>query len=459
LTSRDTAPKRPAPLQRGAEIELEFTDLLANGQGVGRTEGMAVFCFGPLPQERARVRVSDVKPKYAVALLLQILLESPERAQPFCPVFGICGGCQVQHLAYSAQLRWKRDVVRNALERIGGLTGVDVAETIGMSEPRAYRNKMSLVVNHRVKPPALGFYRQRSHDVVAIDACPIVTPPLDAALSRLAALRDDATIGAVLDDARHIVARSAAASGDLVMTVTTVRPSNNTQATAPMLMREIPRLAGVSNSFDLTSENVILGRRHKQLAGEAEIEETVGGLRYRVSAASFFQVNVEMVGRIFAFLEPSLSPAGRVVDLYCGIGTFSLFFAKHGWSVYGVEENLHAFAEAKANAQRNGLQARFEAGRVERLVDAPGLRSALHDAGAVFLDPPRKGADEVTLGAIATARVPLLWYLSCDPATLARDSKYLVANGYRPTTVQPFDMFPQTGHVETLVRFEYCRGE
>jgi len=114
------------PLQRGAAIELDFTDLLANGQGVGRAEGMAVFCFGPLPQERARVRVSDVKPKYAVAHLLQILLESPARAQPFCPVFGICGGCQVQHLAYAAQLRWKRDVVRNALERIGGLSGIEV---------------------------------------------------------------------------------------------------------------------------------------------------------------------------------------------------------------------------------------------------------------------------------------------------------------------------------------------
>jgi len=421
---------------------------------------MAVFCFGPLPQERARVRVSDVKPKYAVAHLLQILLESPARAQPFCPVFGICGGCQVQHLAYAAQLRWKRDVVRNALERIGGLSGIEVAETIGMSEPRAYRNKMSLVVNHRVKPPALGFYRQRSHDVVAINACPIVTPPLDAALSRLAALRDDATIAPVLDDARHIVARSAAASGNLVMTVTTARPSKSAQAAAPLLMREVPRLAGVSNSFDLASENVILGRRHKQLTGEAEIEESVGGLRYRVSAASFFQINVEMVGRIFTFLESALSPPGRVVDLYCGIGTFSLYFAKHGWSVYGVEENLHAVGEAKANAQRNGLgHVHFEAGLVEQLVDAPGLRAALHDAGVVFLDPPRKGADEVTLGAIATARVPLLWYLSCDPATLARDSKYLVAKGYRPTTVQPFDMFPQTGHVETLVRFEYCRGE
>jgi 23S rRNA (uracil1939-C5)-methyltransferase len=457
LTTKDTAPKRRTPLRRGAELELAFTDLLANGQGVGRADGMAVFCFGPLPQERARVRIVDVKPKYAVARLLQILTESPARAKPFCPVFGSCGGCQLQHLAYPAQLRWKRDVVRNVLARIGGLTSVDVAETIGMSEPRAYRNKMSLVVDHRTKPPALGFYRQRSHDVVAIDACPIVTPVLDGALERLAALRDSSPIGDALSEARHIVARSSAASNDLVLTLTTDKPSKSATVAAPAMMRDIPRLAGISNSFDPSSENAILGRRHTLLSGQADIEEVIGGVRYRVSAASFFQINVETVARIFSFLEPWLSPAGRMVDLYCGIGTFALCFAKHGWSVYGVEENAHAVAEASANARRNGLLAhvRFQAGRVERLVDAPGLRAALHDAGVVFLDPPRKGCEELSLAAIARARVPALWYLSCDPATLARDSKYLVANGYRPIIVQPFDMFPQTGHVETLVRFEY----
>lgn len=414
---------------------------------------MAVFCFGPLPGERARVAIAEVKAKYAVARLLEILSESPARTQPFCPVFGSCGGCQLQHLAYPAQLAWKRDVVRNAMTRIGGLT-VEVAETIGMREPRAYRNKMSLVVDHRTKPPALGFYRQRSHDVVAIDACPIVSPVLDAALERLVALRDAPAVGAAFEQSRHLVARSSAAAGELVLTLTTPQRANT--LAAPVLMREIPRLAGVSNSYDLGSENAILGHRRQELAGRSEIEETIGGVSYRISTASFFQVNVEIVARIFAFLEPWLAPAGRMVDLYCGIGTFSLYFAKHGWSVYGIEENRHAVNEATANARRNGLigRVRFETGRVERLVAAPALRTALRDAGTVFLDPPRKGCDELALAAIARAGAGALWYLSCDSATLARDSKYLVANGYRITIVQPFDMFPQTGHVETLVRFE-----
>ncbi|MGC2651417.1 MAG: TRAM domain-containing protein, partial [Candidatus Cybelea sp.] len=185
-------------LRAGAELEIEFTDVLANGQGVGRASGIVVFCFGPLPGERARVRIETVKQRYAVAEMLELLVESPKRAHPFCPVFGACGGCQLQHLAYDAQLTWKRDVVRNALLRIGGFTDVDVSETIGMDEPRAYRNKMSVVVDHRSMPPALGFYRQRSHEVVPIDGCPIVTPQLDAVLAALVKNRASATIAPML---------------------------------------------------------------------------------------------------------------------------------------------------------------------------------------------------------------------------------------------------------------------
>ncbi|MGA8575110.1 MAG: 23S rRNA (uracil(1939)-C(5))-methyltransferase RlmD [Candidatus Cybelea sp.] len=445
-------------LRKGVELELAFTDLLANGQGVGRAGGMVVFCFGPLPGERARVRVIDVKARYAVADCLDVLAESPVRTEPFCAVFGTCGGCQLQHLDYAAQLEWKRSVVRGALQRIGGLTDVEVPATIGMLQPRAYRNKMSLVVDNRGSLPSLGFYRQRSHEIVPIDSCPIVAPKLDADLARLNALRRDAAVEAVLRDARHLVGRASAA-GTSALTITTAQESESARRAAPVLLRELAGLAGVTNSFDLSSMNAIVGRRHRTLAGESEIEETIAGIRYRVSAASFFQVNVEMVGRIFDYLAPWLCTPGRIVDLYCGVGTFALFFAKNGWSVYGIEENAQAIAEATTNARRNDLQdlVRFTAGRVEQLACEGALREHLLNAGALFFDPPRKGSDEATLGAIADARVPSLWYLSCDPATLARDSKFLVAKGYRLVTVQPFDMFPQTGHVETLVRLEYSQ--
>lgn len=418
---------------------------------------MVVFCFGPLPGERALVRIVEVKQRYAVAILRELIATSPDRAEPFCPVFGSCGGCQVQHLAYPAQLEWKRRVVRDALERIGGVAGVEVRPTVGMRDPRAYRNKMSLVVDRSGDAPAFGFYRQRSHDVVRIDACPVVTPELNADLERLDAMRASEPVRGMLADARHVVARSARASGQSVVTITTERPSPSAERAAPAMMREIPGLAGVTNSFDLSNANAIVGRKHRVLSGHADIEETIAGVRYRVSAASFFQVNVEMVGEILRFIESWMDRPRTVIDLFCGVGTFALFFAQRGWNVFGVEENSHAIAEAAANAKRNGLESRvvFEAGRVEQLVGQSNLQGMLREADVVFLDPPRKGCDEVTLAAIAEARVPALWYLSCDPATLARDSKFLMAKGYRLGAVQPFDMFPQTGHVETLVQLEY----
>lgn len=455
MTTRDTAPNSVATLRKGVELELAFTDLLANGQGVARAAGQVVFSFGPLPGERARACITDVKQRYAVAETVEILEGSPQRREPFCPVFGACGGCQLQHLSYSEQLRWKRDVVRETMRRIGGIDRPEVCETTGTSNARAYRNKMSLVVDPNREPPALGFYRPRSHDVVTIEGCPVVTEPLQRVLCRLDELRAVEPVTAMLREARHIVARASSA-GVSVLTITTARRSGNADRAAPFLMREIAGLAGVTNSFELSNENAILGRRHCVLGGRGEIAETIAGIRYRISPRSFFQVNTEIVGRIFEAIEPWLT-ARRVVDLYCGVGTFTLFFAKHGCSVLGVEQNATAIAEASDNAAANGVEAlaRFTTAQVEQLAGSPAFRNALRESEAVFLDPPRKGCDERTLAAIAQARVPAVWYLSCDPATLARDSKFLVAKGYRLGPLQPFDMFPQTGHIETLAQLEF----
>jgi 23S rRNA (uracil1939-C5)-methyltransferase len=312
---------------------------------------------------------------------------------------------------------------------------------------------MSLVVEHRYRTPTIGFYQQRTHDVVAIDSCPIVVPQLSDYISRFNLARVNAETSAALQDAQHLVARSARATSQSVVTITTRHASEAAQKAAEPLMAQLPGAVGITNSFDLSSANAIVGRRHRVLAGKGDIEESIHGVKYRVSAGSFFQVNVEIVARIFSFMKSGLSKPRKIVDLYCGAGTFSLFFAKHGCDVLGIEENPQAVAEARENALLNGFEDRvsFRTGRVEE--EAPGgfVAQALREAQIVFLDPPRKGSDEVTLGAIAAAGVPNVWYLSCDPATLARDLKFLAAKGYRFGVVQPFDMFPQTGHVETLV--------
>ena len=436
---------------------MGFSDLLANGQAVGRTGGMVVFCFGPLPQERARVRITTIKQKYAVAQMVALTRRSPFRAQPFCPVFGVCGGCQVQHLSYPAQLGWKRDVVKNALERIGGFKDVDVRQPVGMINPRNYRNKMSLVVapgtSGGKNGRALGFYQQRSHEVVPIDGCPIVMPQLNTHIGRLSEDLNNPALASAFEGTRHIVERTAKATEQTVVTFTSAQPSAQLVEKAPALMKTLPGAVGLTNSFDLSSQNAIMGRKHRVLAGDPQIEEQLMGVRYRVSAGSFFQVNVEIVARIFQFMRAGLDVPRKIVDLYCGAGTFSLFFAKLGSEVLGVEENPRAIDEALENAALNDLagSVRFLSGRVEDQVRRSEVRKALADANIVFLDPPRKGSDEVTLGAVAESGAPNIWYLSCDPATLARDLKFLAAKGYGLGVVQPFDMFPHTGHIETLV--------
>ncbi len=451
LTSRKTRSSN-APGELGQEIELRFDDLLSNGQAVGRAGGMAVFVFGPLPSERAKIRITAVKPKYAIGEVVTLLETSQSRAEPFCPVFGICGGCQVQHLHYEAQLAWKRNVVRSALQRIGGISEADVKPVIGTAHPREYRNKMALVVDHPNHATGFGFYKQRSHDVVPIDRCPIVQPALNRTIENLIALRRDPKTSPAFETAKHVVARTSLATKQNVIALTTRQPAESLEALSETLYRRLPATAGLIESFDLPSENAILGRRSKSLAGNDSIEEIVGGLRFRISTRSFFQVNVEILERIFEVIAPLAENARKVFDLYCGSGAFALWFAKFGCAVFGIEENASAIEEARKNAGLNDVASRieFQRGRVEDVLAQPTVKERLQAADAVFLDPPRKGTDPRVLEAIAAAGVGSVWYLSCDPATLARDLKLLLPKGYRLVSVQPFDMFPQTGHVESL---------
>ncbi len=460
MTTKGIAPNPPR-IRVGDEFELTFHDLLVNGQGVGRLGSLAVFCWGPLPQERALVRITTLKARYAVATQLRLLSGSPHRVVPFCAAFGTCGGCQVQHLSYPAQLSWKREVVHNALRRIGGLHGVDVRNVLPSPRSRRYRNKVALVVGGggEQSPPGLGFFRQRTHELVEIESCPILVPELDEIVGRLHSLRLEERLGALYRVARHFVARASAALGESVLSITTDRESPEIARVAGHLLERLPRVRGIANSFDPASANAVMGREQRTLAGTTTIEETIAGVRYRVSPESFFQVNPGIVAKIFALMRGGLAQPRKIVDLYCGAGTFSLYFAAAGSTVLGIEENPAAVREAEANAELNGLQDRveFEAARVEEAVERPEIAARLREAGILFLDPPRKGSDEATLGAIVRARVPNIWYLSCDPATLARDLKFLTSNGYNVGIVQPFDMFPQTGHVETLVTL-YCNA-
>ncbi|MBV9276864.1 MAG: 23S rRNA (uracil(1939)-C(5))-methyltransferase RlmD, partial [Candidatus Eremiobacteraeota bacterium] len=315
-----------------------------------------------------------------------------------------------------------------------------------------YRNKMSLVVDHRENSTGFGFYKQRSHDIVPITHCPIVQPALNDSIRALIELRADAQAAQAFQSARHVVGRASLSSQENIVAITTPARDRNIESLSAAMLQRFPHAAGIVESYDLRSENAILGRRIRTTAGKESIEETVGGLRFKLSAGSFFQVNIEILERIFDALALPAEKSRRIVDLYCGSGTFALHFARHACEVFGVEENARAISEARDNAELNSLTDRvtFEVGRVEDVLLKPSGSKKLHAADAVFLDPPRKGVEARALSAIAEAGVASIWYLSCDPATLARDLKFLLPKGYRLDGVQPIDMFPQTGHIESL---------
>ena len=433
---------------------IVLEDLLENGQGVGRADGLVVFATGGLPGETVRVAVDAVKRNYASAHVTAIEVPSPARVASICPVFPRCGGCQVLHLEYAAQLDWKRRMVRDALHRLGGLTSVDVDETVALPATTAtrYRNKAGLVTRFAGGAMQLGFYEARSHRVVAIDSCPVLLPRLDDAVKALVTMAREAP--APFEPSRHIVARASATGNELVVAFNGQKPNRAAGAYVDELRRRIPDLTGVMSSWDLENENALFGARSATLWGSPILRETVAGATLRFGIESFFQINTAMLELIAEQLVDMLAGTGRVVDLYCGVGTFAVILGKRGIATTGVEWFKPAADECAANAAANGvLNAAFEHADAVEAVHGERGRTLLKGADAVILDPPRKGCDERVLTALAENGVERVVYVSCNPATLARDAKALAARGYRVQRVTPYDMFPHTGHVEVVMTF------
>jgi 23S rRNA (uracil1939-C5)-methyltransferase len=429
-------------------------DLLANGQGVGRAEKLVTFVTGALPGELVRVAVDAVKPNYVSTHAVEILERSPERVDSVCPAFPRCGGCQTLHLSYQAQGEWKRRMVHDSLSRLGGFDGVEVSPTVttDLIDGTRYRNKVSLVPQVVGNRGSIGFYAARSHRVIPIERCPVLLPWLDDAVRALVSLA--ARTPSLLQGVRHIVVRTGAARQTLVLAFCTARREEGLTAHISELRARVPGLTGIVESCEPASANAIFGRRFATLWGSAETVERVATATFRFGIGSFFQINTAMLEQIWGRLSKSLEGAARVVDLYCGVGTFAVMLGQRGVAVTGVESFRQAVDEAAANAAINGVtSAAFESVAVVDAVSGERGRTLLAGADAVILDPPRRGCEPEVLRALAGARVSRIEYLSCNPATLARDSRVLVDEGYALGPVIPFDMFPYTGHVETLAEF------
>jgi 23S rRNA (uracil1939-C5)-methyltransferase len=439
------------------DVTLRVDRLGYGGRGVARLDGLVVFVEGAAPGEVVRARLRRVRRTYAEATVVQVDEPSPARVQPRCPHFGECGGCLWQHVDYPAQLAAKQAIVAESLQHLGGLTDLPVRPVLPTEPPWHYRNKMEF----SLAPPArVGLHRrQRWDEVVDLDVCYLPSPRAVAVLRAVRGFVQ--TFGIACYDtrthqgfARHLVVREGRATGEmLVALVTTPGAFAHAREFVDAVRRAVPEVTGVVRVLNPSRSDAVEVAGVEVLAGRPYIHERLRGLTFRLDVQTFFQTNTAAAERMLDTVAEfaALSGRERVVDLYCGVGTFALALASAADQVVGVEASPAAVDAARQNAALNGItNARFICGDAARLEEAvTGL-----PVDVVVLDPPRAGAGPRVMRQIARWRPERVVYVSCNPTTLAPDLKALVAHGYRVTAVQPLDLFPHTYHVECIVRLD-----
>ncbi len=445
-------------LEKNKNYNIEITGMTHEGQGVGRINGLAVFVDGVLEGEQAEIKIIKLNKSYAVGKLINILKTSPDRATPFCGAYKRCGGCSLQHMDYKAQLAFKTKLVRDNLERIGGISGVIVHDTIGMNVPMNYRNKAQFPVAAVNGSVVTGFYAARSHDVIDSEECGIQDVISDRIRKIVGHFITEKGIPAYDEKTgrgliRHIMTRVGFNTGE-VMVVLVINGSSLPYANelVGLLTCDVPGIKSIYLNINTKSTNVILGDKNILLYGSETIADTIGRYRFKISPHSFFQVNPVQTEVLYgkALEYAGLTGTETVFDLYCGTGTISLFLSEKAAKVIGVEVVEAAISDARENAGINGVtNTEFFVGEAERVV--PELYGRGIRADVVVLDPPRKGCDESLLQLLADMQPDRIVYVSCNPATLARDLKFLAGHGFSVIEAQPVDMFPWTGHVECVI--------
>lgn len=446
------------PVEKNKTYEIKIDAMGSNGEGIGRIDGYTVFVEGALPEERCRVLIVKTRKNFGYGKLLEILEPSPSRREPKCPVAKQCGGCQLQHLSYEAQLAYKTKVVQDDLERIGGMREVAVKHALGMAEPWRYRNKAQFPVGKGREHCYIGFYAKRSHRIVDTDCCFLQNECNDEIIKIVRAFLDEYQIPPYDEEThrglvRHVLTRIGRNSGEIMVCIVINGKKLPYSEVLVERLQKIEGLASVVLNVNREKTNVILGSKIITLWGKATITDSLDGIDFEISPLSFYQVNPAQTEVLYAKAVElaDLQGTETVLDLYCGIGTISLFFARKAKQVFGVEIVPEAIADAKENAKRNGItNATFAVGAAEEVIPKLYEEEGI-TADVVVVDPPRKGCDARLLETILQIAPQKVVYVSCNPATLARDLTVLAAGGYRVQEVQPVDQFPQSVHVETVV--------
>ena len=442
--------------KKNASLTLEITGYTAEGMGVARWEGRVVFIPGTILGERWEVQLLKVKTNVAWGRAVRLLAPSPERVELDCPLAGRCGGCQYRHMTYEEELRAKRQRVQDALTRVGGVS-LELPQVLGAENPLRYRNKVQFPVAQEKRGLAVGYYRARSHDVLDVDDC--LLQPEAVTTLRLAfkgwmeryrvPAYDEGTCQGLI---RHLYVRTNQAGEALCCVVANGTRLPHAPELVQALRQAVPSLAGLVLNTNTKDTNVILGPNYRTIWGRDFLEERLCGMTFRLSVPSFFQINRAQTERLYtqALEFAGLTGQETVLDLYCGIGTISLALAQRAGQVIGAEIVPEAVQDAQANAARNQVDnARFLCGdAVEAAFQlaAEGVRPQV-----ICVDPPRKGLAPEVPEILASMAPDRIVYVSCDPATLARDVKRFGELGYPAVKARAVDLFPRTAHVETVV--------
>lgn len=449
--------KQQPPFKLNDIIEVNITGLGSSGEGVGKADGFTVFVHGALPGEKVSVKLFQVKKSYASGRILNILEKSPQRVKPQCVFYEKCGGCQLQHLNYEGQLSVKRQQVKDAIERIGHITGCEVLPVLGMENPWHYRNKMQFPSAKTEGKIQIGCYAALTHNVINIDDCLIQKQANNKIMQVVRQWMQQFNISAYDETTgkgvvRHVMGRAGAKTGEVMaVIVTACYDIPHAGELVTMLKTEVDGLKSIVQNINKKRTNIIMGAKNRVLYGKSTIKDRLGNLKFNISPLSFFQVNSAQTEKLYATALDFAALSGKetVIDCYCGTGTISLYLAQKAHKVYGIEIVEPAIKDANENAKANNIaNAEFICG--DAAVEMPALLKSGVKPDTVLLDPPRAGCDKKVLAAIAGVKPEKIVYVSCNPASLARDMAFLTENGYKAVKAQPVDMFPMTSHIETV---------
>lgn len=445
-------------LSKNKEYIVDIVDIGQGGVGIGKYEGFTVFVDGGLVQDKIKVKITKSKKNYAVGDIVEIIEKSPFRVERKCSEsLRQCGGCQIQELDYQKQLDVKTNEVKQVISRIGKLDDVVIHDTLGMEHPFRYRNKAQFPIQKKDNMPVIGFYKKKSHDLISTDECIIQHEVNDKIIKIIktyiraynVSIYDEKTHKGLL---RHLVTKVGFTTGEvMIVLVANGKKLPYLKELASVLKENIPGFKTLVVNVNTQKTNVILGKENIVAYGDGMIRDYIGELVFEISPLSFFQVNPLQTEVLYnkALEYANLGENDTVFDIYCGIGTISLFLAQKAKKVYGIEIVEDAIKDAKRNAKINNMDnVEFYVGKAEEVV--PKMYKEGKRANVVVVDPPRKGCDEKVLDTIVSMEPDRVVYVSCNPSTLARDLAYLNERGYKCHEIQPVDMFPHSVHVENV---------